>query len=325
MRLGIFGATGLVGQTMTSILEERDLPIEDIHFFASARSAGKEITFRGKTYRVEELNEENLKKANLTHALSALDAAQAREFVPMAADMGVLVVDNSSAFRMEKDVPLVVPEVNKEAVKETDRIIANPNCSTIQSVLAILPIYEHFGIERIIYNTYQSTSGSGLSGLKDLEEGIKGNPPTFYPHPIAYNILPHIDDFLPTGYTKEEMKMVNETKKILDDQSLRITATAVRVPVRSSHAVSINVETKKDFTMEEVYKAFEGVPGLILQDDPSKNLYPLTLNTEGKDEVFVGRIRRDESVDHGLNLWCTADNIRKGAALNAIQILENLK
>lgn len=324
IHLGIFGATGLVGQTMRSILEEKKLPLKDVTFFASERSAGKEIEFLGKKYEIVELTKENIKAANMDFALSALDSGLAKEFVPYAAECGVTVIDNSSAFRMEEDIPLVVPEVNLSAIKDGDKIIANPNCSTIQSVVPLKPIYDAFGIKRIVYSTYQSTSGSGVNGLKDLEEGIKGNPPTFYPHPIAYNLIPHIDDFLDNGYTKEEMKMVNETRKILGDDTLRITATAVRVPVRHSHSVSINVETKKPFTMEEVFKVLEDFPGLVVEDDVKNNVYPMTVNTEGKDEVYVGRIRRDESVENGLNLWCTADNIRKGAALNTIQILEKL-
>ncbi|MDO5714192.1 MAG: aspartate-semialdehyde dehydrogenase [Tissierellia bacterium] len=322
IHLGIFGATGLVGQTMISLLEERKIPLKNISFFASARSAGTKIPFRGKEIEVLELTKENIEKAGLDVALSALDSDLAKEFVPYTASLGTTVIDNSSAFRMDPEIPLIVPEVNGDKITEDERIIANPNCSTIQSVVPLKPIYDHFGIKRIIFSTYQSTSGSGVNGLKDLEEGIKGNPPSFYPHPIAYNLLPHIDDFLDNGYTKEEMKMVNETKKILGDDTLGITATAVRVPVRHSHSVSINVETKKSFTMEEVRKVLEDFPGLIVQDDVANLVYPMTINTEGKDEVFVGRIRRDESIENGINLWCTADNIRKGAALNTVQILE---
>ena len=322
IHLGIFGATGLVGQTMLSILEEKNLPIKELSCFASERSAGTVIPFRGKDITIQALTKENIKNSSINVALSALDSDLAKEFVPYAAELGVLVIDNSSAFRMDKDIPLVVPEVNGELIGKTGNIIANPNCSTIQSVIPLKAIYDAFGIKRVIFSTYQSTSGSGVSGLKDLEEGIKGNPPTFYPHPIAYNLIPHIDDFLDNGYTKEEMKMVNETKKILHDDTIGITATAVRVPVRHSHSVSINVETKKPFTMEEVRQVLEEFPGLIVEDDVKNLVYPMTVNTEGKDEVYVGRIRRDESIENGINLWCTADNVRKGAALITIQILE---
>lgn len=322
IHLGIFGATGLVGQTMISILEERKIPLKDISFFASHRSAGKTIEFNGKEYTIIELTKENIKDANLDVALSALDSDLAREFAPYATELGVTVIDNSSAFRMDEGIPLVVPEVNGEMITDDAKLIANPNCSTIQSVIPLKPIYDNFGIKRIVFSTYQSTSGSGVSGLKDLEEGIKGNPPTFYPHPIAYNLIPHIDDFLDNGYTKEEMKMVNETRKILGDDSLRITATAVRVPVKRSHSVSINVETEKPFEMKDVRKVLEEFPGIVVEDDVKNNVYPMTINSEGKDEVYVGRIRRDESLDNGINLWCSADNVRKGAALNTIQILE---
>ena len=325
MKLGIFGATGLVGQSMLKILEDRPTFKDvDLVLFASARSAGKVVSYRGKDLVIEELSEENIKKAQLDYALSALDASLSAEFLPIAAREGVICIDNSSNFRMDEDKPLVVPEINLASIKEGDKIIASPNCSTIQSVIPLKPIYDHFGIKRIIYTTYQATSGSGVGGLRDLEEGAKGEEPTTYPYPIAYNLLPHIDSFLDNGYTKEEMKMIGEARKILGDDSLAITATAVRVPVKYSHAVAINVETKKPFTLEEVKKVLEDFEGIILEDDPAKNIYPMPLNVAGKDEVYVGRIRRDESIENGLNLWCVADNTRKGAALNTIQILEKV-
>lgn len=325
MKLGIFGATGLVGQSMLKILEDRPTFKDvDLVLFASARSAGKVVSYRGKDLVIEELSEENIKKAQLDYVLSALDASLAAKFLPIAAREGVICIDNSSNFRMDEDKPLVVPEINLASIKEGDKIIASPNCSTIQSVIPLKPIYDHFGIKRIIYTTYQATSGSGVGGLRDLEEGVKGEEPTTYPYPIAYNLLPHIDSFLDNGYTKEEMKMINETRKILGDDSLAITATAVRVPVKYSHAVAINVETKKPFSLEEVRKVLEDFEGIILEDDPTKNIYPMPLNVAGKDEVYVGRIRRDESIENGLNLWCVADNTRKGAALNTIQILEKV-
>lgn len=325
MNLGIFGATGLVGQTMLAILETRPA-FKDVQVkvYASSRSKGQEIQFRGQTLVIEELTEETIKNSGLDYALSALDADLAAKFLPVAAEAGIVCIDNSSKFRMDPDKPLVVPEINLDTIKEGDKIIASPNCSTIQSVIPLKPLYDAFGIKRIVYSTYQSTSGSGVGGLRDLEEGLKGKEPTTYPYPIAFNLIPHIDKFLENGYTKEEMKMINETRKILGDETLAITATAVRVPVKSAHAVSINVETKKPFKMEEVYKVLEDFPGIVLEDDPAHNIYPMNLYTEGKDEVYVGRIRRDESVENGINLWCTADNIRKGAALNTIQILEKV-
>lgn len=322
--LAVLGATGLVGQTMISILEEKNLPIDNIYFFASERSEGKKIEFKGKTYTIEALSVENLKNKKIDFALSALDSDFSKEFSPILAKMGTTVIDNSSAFRMEKEIPLIVPEVNPDVAFTNKGIISNPNCSTIQSVVAIKPIYDKYGIKRIIYNTYQSVSGSGVNGLKDLEEGLKGGKNEFYPHQIAYNTIPHIDSFLDTGYTKEEMKMVDETRKILGDESIKITATAVRVPAKYSHSVSINIETKEPFEIEDVIKLYENFPGIILQNNSENNVYPTNLHAEGKDEVFVGRIRRDFSTENGINLWCTADNTRKGAALNTIQILELL-
>lgn len=325
MKLGIFGATGLVGQTMLKILEEREsFKDVQVEVFASSRSKGQEIDYRGQKLVVQELSEESIKAGGLDYALSALDADLAAKFLPLAAQEGIVCIDNSSYFRMDLDKPLVVPEINLDTIRPEDKIIPSPNCSTIQSIIPLKPIYDAFGIKRIIYSTYQSTSGSGVGGLRDLEEGLKGEEPTTYPYPIAFNLLPHIDKFLDNGYTKEEMKMINETRKILGDDSLAITATAVRVPVKFAHAVSINVETKKPFSLDQVYKVLEDFPGLVVQDDPAKKIYPMNLYTEGKDEVFVGRIRRDESIENGLNLWCTADNIRKGAALNTIQILEKV-
>lgn len=325
MKLGIFGATGLVGQTMLKILEDREsFKDVQVEVFASSRSKGQEIDYRGQKLVIQELSEESIKAGNLDYVLSALDGDLAAKFLPLAAQEGIVCIDNSSYFRMDPDKPLVVPEINLDTIRPEDKIIASPNCSTIQSVIPLKPIYDAFGIKRIIYSTYQSTSGSGVGGLRDLEEGLKGKEPTTYPYPIAFNLLPHIDKFLDNGYTKEEMKMINETRKILGDDSLAITATAVRVPVKFAHAVSINIETKKPFSLDQIYKVLEDFPGLVVQDDPAKKIYPMNLYTEGKDEVFVGRIRRDESIENGLNLWCTADNIRKGAALNTIQILEKV-
>lgn len=320
--LAVLGATGHVGQKMIEILEERRLPIDEIYFFASKRSAGNKIKFLNKDYEIIELTEENLGKCKIDFALSALDAKLSKEFSPVVAKNGGVVIDNSSAYRNEEGYPLIVPEINPEEAFKNKGIIASPNCSTIQSVVALEPLYKKYGIERIIYTTYQAVSGSGKNGTEDLNRGIKGEDPKFYPYPIAFNILPHIDDFLDTGYTKEEMKMVNETRKIFGDNDLKITATAVRVPVYNSHCVAINVELKKPFEIEDIFEMYRNFSGIVLMDDVKNNVYPMPIDAEGKDEVYVGRIRRDDSVENGLNLWCVADNVRKGAALNTIQILE---
>ena len=322
--LAIVGATGLVGSTFLKVLEERDFPFENLYLMSSAKSAGSTITFKGKDYIVEELTEKSFDKP-IDIALFSAGGSTSEKYAPIAASKGVVVVDNSSAWRMNKDVPLVVPEVNPEAIKTHKGIIANPNCSTIQAVVALKPLHDKYGIERIIYSTYQAVSGSGLKGINDLQEGLKGNDiKVAYPHGIAGNCLPHIDVFLENGYTKEEMKMIEETKKIMGDDSLKITATTVRVPVFDSHSESINLELKKPFEIEEVKELLANSPGIVLEDDLQNNVYPLARNAAGKDEVFVGRVRRDFSLDNGLNLWVVADNIRKGAATNTVQIAEEL-
>jgi aspartate-semialdehyde dehydrogenase len=305
------------------VLEEKQFPINNFYAFASAKSAGSKITFNGKEYVVEELNENSFDR-HIDIALFSAGAGTSKKYSPIAASKGVVVIDNSSAFRMDADVPLIVPEVNPQAIEEHNGIISNPNCSTIQAVVALKPLHDKYGIKRIVYSTYQAVSGTGVKGVADLEEGIKGVPPKAYPHPIAFNCLPHIDVFLENGYTKEEIKMIDETKKIFGDQKLKITATTVRVPVYSGHSESINVEFEKDFDINELKELLKNSPGVVLQDDPSKNIYPLAINAAGKDEVFVGRIRRDYSVDYGINLWVVADNVRKGAATNAVQIAELL-
>lgn len=322
--LAILGATGLVGETMRSILEERNLAINNIYLFASERSAGTKVKFLDKNLEILELSEENLKKFKIDYALCALDAKLARIFLPIADKLGIKVIDNSSAFRMDEDKPLVVPEINPEDAKYDGNIIPSPNCSTIQSVVALYPIYRKYGIKRIVYTTYQAVSGSGKNGLEDLERGMKGESNKFYPYPIIGNVLPHIDDFLDNGYSKEEMKMVNETKKIFHDQKIKITATTVRVPVKTAHMVAINVETQKDFNIEEIFDLYKNTDGIVLYDDLKNLKYPMPIIAAGKDPVYVGRIRRDISVEHGLDLICVADNMRKGAALNTIQILESL-
>ena len=321
MRVAIVGATGLVGGTFLKVLEERDLGITDLLLFASSRSAGKKVNFRGKEYTVEELNEDSFKGRGIDIALFSAGGGTSLKYAPLAAQEGVLVIDNSSAWRMHEDVPLVVPEVNPEAALQHKGIIANPNCSTIQC-MAPLKALEKYGIKRVVYSTYQAVSGTGYKGIQDLEEGLKGNSPKTYPHQIVNNCLPHIDVFLEDGYTKEEKKMVDETRKILGLPNLPVTATCVRVPVMNSHSVSINVELENDFDIEEVKRELAQTNGVVLLDIVAENIYPLANDATGKDEVFVGRVRRDNSVKYGINLWTVADNIRKGAATNAVQIAE---
>jgi aspartate-semialdehyde dehydrogenase len=322
--IAIAGATGLVGSTFLKVLEERKFPFENLYLMASAKSAGSTVHYQGKDYIVEELTEHSFDKP-IDIALFSAGGTTSEKFAPIAASKGVVVVDNSSAWRMDPTVPLVVPEVNPQDVKWNKGIIANPNCSTIQAMVPLKPLHDKYKIKRIVYSTYQAVSGSGLKGINDLKEGLAGHDiMKAYPHPIAGNCLPHIDVFLENGYTKEEMKMVNETKKILGDDSIRITATTVRVPVFDSHSESINLEFEKPFEIEDVKKLLADFPGLVLVDDPANNVYPLARSAAGKDEVFVGRVRRDESIENGLNLWVVADNIRKGAATNAVQIAELL-
>ncbi len=324
--VAVVGATGMVGGKFLEVLEERKLPVENYYLFASAKSAGKKIDFCGKQYTVIELTKENVENlsGNVDFALFSAGASVSKEFAPLFAKIGAIVVDNSSQWRMYDDVPLVVPEVNPEDVKWNKGIIANPNCSTIQAVVALKPLYDKFGIKRIVYSTYQAVSGAGVAGYNDLKDGINGVAPKKFPQPIAYNMLPHIDVFMEDGYTKEEWKMIVETRKILHDQSLRVTATTVRVPVFYGHSESINVEFCKKCTRQDVVDALENFPGLVVMDDVKNNVYPTPLIAENHDEVFVGRIRLDDSVDSGANLWVVADNIRKGAATNAVQIVELL-
>ncbi|EHL20179.1 aspartate-semialdehyde dehydrogenase [Peptoanaerobacter stomatis] len=324
LNIAVVGATGRVGSTFIEVLQERKFPINNIYFFASAKSAGKKIEFAGKEYEVEELTENSFDR-DLDLALFSAGGSTSKKFAPIAASKGIIVVDNSSQWRMDKNVPLIVPEVNFEDIKKYDsKIIANPNCSTIQSVMPLKVLDKRFKIKRIVYSTYQAVSGSGFKGIRDLEEGMKGNPPTNYPHPIFNNCLPHIDEFLDNGYTKEEEKMINETRKILDRDDLKITATTVRVPVMNSHSVSINIEFEKPFEMKDIYDELSKVENLVIVDDVKNNKYPMAIDATGTDEVYVGRIRRDFSIENGINLWDVADNIRKGAASNAIQIAEKI-
>lgn len=324
--VAVVGATGMVGGKFLEVLTERQLPVDNYYLFASAKSAGKKIDFMGKEHTVIELTKENVTalKGKVDFALFSAGAGVSKEFAPIFAEMGAIVVDNSSQWRMYDDVPLVVPEVNPEDVKWNHGIIANPNCSTIQAVVALKPLYDKFGIKRIVYSTYQAVSGAGIAGYNDLKDGINGVAPKKFPRPIAYNMLPHIDVFMEDGYTKEEWKMIVETRKILHDESLRVTATTVRVPVFYGHSESINVEFCKKCEKQDVVNALENFPGIVVMDDVKNNVYPTPLDAENHDEVFVGRIRMDESVDSGANLWVVADNIRKGAATNAVQIVELL-
>lgn len=321
--LAVCGASGMVGNMMLKVLEERNFPIETLKVLSSKKSAGKEITFQGKQFVLEELNEHSFDE-KVDIALFSAGGSVSEKFAPIAAEHGCVVIDNSSQFRMDETVPLVVPEVNPEDIKKHKGIIANPNCSTIQSVLPLKPLYDKYGIKRVIYTTYQAVSGAGMAGYNDLKNGVNGEEPKKFDYPIAFNLIPQIDSFLENGYTKEEMKMINETRKILHDDRIQITATTVRVPVFNSHSVAINVELEKDFDLDEVKKLFQDYEGIVLLDDIEQKKYPMPILADGKDEVFVGRIRRDFSQANTLNFFSVADNIRKGAATNAVQIAEKL-
>ena len=324
VNIAVVGATGMVGRTFLKVLEERDFPYEKIYCYASKRSAGMKVKCKGEDIIVEELTESSFDR-DIDIALFSAGGATSEKFAPIAASKGVIVIDNSSHFRMHDEVPLVVPEVNPEAIWQHKNIIANPNCSTIQAMVALKPLQDQYGLDRVIISTYQAVSGSGVKGVTDLEEGLKGSTDTLaYPHPIANNCLPHIDVFMDNGYTKEEMKMIDETKKILSDADLKVTATAVRVPLYDCHSEALNVQLSKEFEIEDIFKLYEAYDGIILQDDVSNNVYPLATTAKGTDDVYIGRIRRDFSIDNGINIWVVADNIRKGAASNAIQIAEVL-
>ncbi|MFL0269828.1 aspartate-semialdehyde dehydrogenase [Candidatus Clostridium radicumherbarum] len=320
--VAVVGATGMVGRKFIEVLEERNFPIDKIYFYASKKSAGLQIAFKGIDITVEELKEENIKNKSIDFALFSAGGDISLQFAPIFAKYNAVVIDNSSAWRMNPEVPLVVPEVNPEDIKWHKGIIANPNCSTIQAVVALKPLYDKYGINRIVYSTYQAVSGAGMSGYKDLEEGFKGTDPKKFPYAIAGNVLPHIDVFMENGYTKEEMKMINETIKILHDDKLKITATTVRVPVYYGHSESINVELNENFDIKDIFQLYSNSKGIILKDDVKNLVYPMPIDAAGHDEVYVGRIRRDFSLENGLNLWVVADNIRKGAASNAVQIAE---
>jgi aspartate-semialdehyde dehydrogenase len=330
VNVAIAGATGAVGNQMIKCLEERKFPIKSLKLLASHRSAGRELRFRGEPLKVDELTENSFKGMDI--ALFSAGGSISKNFAPIAAHVGCAVVDNSSAWRMDPAVPLVVPEVNPHAIANyTEKgIIANPNCSTIQMVVALNPIHKKCGIKRIVVSTYQAVSGTGKKAIDELFDQTRSlmNFLEFekrvYPHQIAFNCLPHIDVFMDNGYTKEEMKMVNETRKILEDETIGVTATTVRVPVFFGHSESVNVETRQHINADAVRTLLENEPGLRVIDDPPNNLYPLAIDAAGKDLTYVGRIRQDESIANGINLWVVADNIRKGAATNAVQIAELL-
>ena len=326
--IAIAGATGAVGRKMLAILEERNFPVDGLKLLASARSAGTVLEFKGEKIAVEELQQNSF--VNMDIALFSAGAGISREFAPAAVKSNCVVIDNSSAYRMEKDIPLVVPEVNSDAIGDNPGIIANPNCSTIQMVMVLKPIHEKFKIKRVVVSTYQSVSGSGQKAIDELKSQtrdlLSGNEikTTVYPHQIAFNCLPHIDNFLGNGYTKEEMKMINETRKILGDDSVQVCPTTVRVPVFYSHSEALNIETEGPITGSAVKELLKAQSGISVVDDPKNNEYPLAVDAGDKNEVFVGRIRDDISRERAVNLWVVSDNLRKGAALNAVQIAELL-
>ncbi len=325
--VAVAGATGVVGKEMIEILAERNFPVSELVPLASERSEGERIQFRGKNYVIKRLVKESFKGVDI--ALFSAGAELSREFAPEAVKSGAVVVDNSSAFRMDPKVPLVVPEVNAHTIASHAGIIANPNCSTVGMVVVLKPIHDAVKIKRIVVTTFQSVSGTGKEAIDELAGqtvallNFREVEKKVYPHQIAFNCLPHIDSFLDNGYTKEEMKMVHETKKIMEDDSIRITATTVRVPVFRCHSESVNIETEEKISANEVRAILSTAQGVIVYDDPKKNIYPLAIDVAGKDEIYVGRIRVDESIPNGINLWIVSDNLRKGAALNAVQIAEH--
>ncbi len=324
IKLAIVGASGLVGRKVLEILDEEKLPIDEYKLFSSSKSAGKYLPFNKRLYELNELNEHSFDDS-FDFAIFSAGTETARKFAPIAKENGCIVIDNSNAFRMDKDVPLIVPEVNKNKIRKNQGIIANPNCSTIQAIVALAPLHKKFKINRIVFSTYQAVSGAGKFGIMDYENGNENNYILQkFNHPIINNCLPQIDIFEKDGYTREEHKMINETRKILNDKKIKITATAVRVPVLNCHSESINVEFKEKFRMSEIYKILEKAEGITVIDDIKNEKYPLAREVSGKNKVYVGRIRRDNSIENGINLWVVADNIRKGAAYNAIQILKEL-
>ena len=321
MKLAVVGATGLVGQEILKVLEERSFPFNELFLVASSKSVGQPVTFKGKEYKIKGI-EEVIKLAPDVAIFSA-GGGTSLEWAPKFAEVGTIVIDNSSAWRMDPTKKLIVPEINGHVLTIDDRIIANPNCSTIQMVLALAPLHVKYTIKRIVVSTYQSVTGTGKDAVQQMMDERKGiNGPKVYPHAIDMNALPHIDSFLDNGYTKEEMKMVNETRKIMGDDSIGVTSTTVRIPSIGGHSEAVNVEFHEDFNISEVRAILASTPGIIVQDDPKNNIYPMPILSKGRDEVFVGRIRRDESQPRTLNMWIVADNLRKGAATNAVQIAE---
>jgi len=326
--VAIAGATGVVGGTVRSILEERGFPVGELRLLASERSRGRQLAFRGVQVPVETLSADSFAGVDL--AFFAAGGAASRELAPAAVAAGAVVIDKSSVFRQQEGVPLVVPEVNPDHLDGHRGLIATPNCSTIQMVVALKPIYDAAGIERVVVSTYQAVSGSGKRGVDELRqqapEVLDGHPATavFYPHQIAFNLLPHIDSFLPGGYTKEEQKMVDETVKIFADPRLKVSPTCVRVPVFTAHSEAVNVQTKRKLTAAEARELLAAFPGVVVVDDPAALQYPMPVDAAGRDAVYVGRIREDDTIENGLNFWCVSDNLRKGAALNAVQIAEEL-
>ena len=343
MRIAVVGATGLVGSKMLQVLDEQKIKIDELIVAASEKSVGKEIVFQGKVHQL--ISVEDAIEARPDIAIFSAGASASKQYAPLFAAKGTYVIDNSSAWRMFPEIPLVVPEINADTITKDTHIIANPNCSTIQMVMALAPIHKAYGIKRLVVSTYQSVTGSGLKGVYQLNReedarrsaystmpgagagaGVGASPigihqlPPAYPHQIYYNVIPHAGDFVDNGYTTEEEKLVNETRKILRDDHIAITATATRVPVTGGHSEAVNVETERPFEIDDVRKLLQALPGVIVQDDPAKNIYPMPLYAFDRDEVFVGRLRRDFSIENGLNLWVVSDNIRKGAATNAVQI-----
>lgn len=323
MKLAVVGATGLVGSEILEVLDEHNFPFDELLLVASERSAGKKMTFKGKEYMVMGLKQAVSEKPDI--AIFSAGGGTSLEWAPKFAEVGTIVIDNSSAWRMDPTKKLVVPEINAKDLRIDDRIIANPNCSTIQMVLALTKLRDKYGIKRIVVSTYQSVTGTGKAAVDQMMAERAGQPAEMvYPHKIDMNVLPHIDVFQPNGYTKEEMKMINETKKIFNDNSIQVTATTVRIPTMGGHSESVNVEFKQDFDLDEVKEILANTPGVVVQDDPANNIYPMPLTAHKRDEVFVGRLRRDESQPNTLNMWIVADNLRKGAATNAVQIAEYL-
>lgn len=322
-KLAIVGATGLVGRTALKVLEEKNFPNFEYKLFCSKKSAGTKVKFMEKEYIANELTENSFDEG-FNFAIFSAGGETSKKFAPIAASKGCIVIDNSSAFRMDKNVPLVVPEVNPDDIFWNTGIIANPNCSTIQAVVALKPLDDKYKIKRIIYSTYQAVSGAGVNALEDLHSQAGYNNLKKFSHPIYNNCLPHIDVFMDDGYTKEEHKMINETKKILGNENLKITATTVRVPIENCHGESINIEFEKDFNLDDVKQLLKNSKGIVLYDDITKDIYPIATVANGTDNVYVGRLRRDFSQPNTLNMWCVADNIRKGAASNAIQIMQKI-